>query len=226
MAASATVRGATSHFSPQYHLLHSTNNPAVSLTFVVLLPKVISKPIRRRLLVVRRSGGDVSAETTTSETTESEAPVDVRKEPSSLISALNVEKALRGIAITDVDHYGRLGLRRGCSYDQVSFAYKKKVEELTNQGLEEDELNKNLELLKESYSILSSVEERRLYDWSLSRSENPEDYKWPFEMDITQTPPDESPPQEEEDVGPTRLVGYLILGWLILSFTLSIALNR
>lgn len=95
------------------------------------------------------------------------------------------------------------------------------MEELTNQGLEEDELNKNLELLKvclfliiskkkgnsqvltllfwassqESYSILSSVEERRLYDWSLSRSENPEDYKWPFEMDITQTPPDESPPQ-------------------------------
>lgn len=151
MAASATVRGATSHFSPQYHLLHSTNNPAVSRTFAVLLPKAISKPIRRRLLVVRRSGGDVSAETTTSETTESEAPVDVRKEPSSLISALNVEKALRGIgkqlsiidfgniridegfkrkmeliivlfysaAITDVDHYGRLGLRRGCSYDQV-----------------------------------------------------------------------------------------------------------
>ncbi|XP_059639907.1 NAD(P)H-quinone oxidoreductase subunit U, chloroplastic isoform X2 [Cornus florida] len=138
-----------------------------------------------------------------------------------LFAALNA-------AITDADHYGRLGIQKGCSYDQVTVAYKKKVDELTNQGLEEEELSKKLELLKESHSILSSVEERRLYDWSVARSGKPDRYLWPFEVDITQTPPtgDIPPQQEPEDVGPTRLVGYFILAWLILGFTLSIALNR
>lgn len=90
-----------------------------------------------------------------------------------------------------------------------------------NQGLEQEELTKKLDLLKvsitspkqqvhanclikcilfmfqESYSILSSVEERRLYDWSLARNENPDRYAWPFEVDITQTinSPDTPPPQ-------------------------------
>lgn len=32
--------------------------------------------------------------------------------------------------------------------------------------------------------------------------------------------------QEPEDVGPTRLVGYFFLAWLILSFALSVTLNR
>ncbi|CAA6664677.1 unnamed protein product [Spirodela intermedia] len=69
--------------------------------------------------------------------------------PSSLISADNVQKALRGIAITDVDHYGRLGIARNTSYDE-----------------------------------------------------------------------------EPEDVEPTRLVGYFLLAWIILSFALSVTLNR
>lgn len=47
---------------------------------------------------------------------------------------------------------------------------------------------------QESYSVLSSVEERRLYDWSLTRSENPDTYVWPFEVDITQTPEYGNPP--------------------------------
>lgn len=97
--------------------------------------------------------------------------------------------------------------------NQVEVGYNRKVTELTEKGLEEEEASKELEFLKvdvaninvlhniytlnlslmwmyiidqESYSILSSVEERRLYDWSLARSGNPDNYKWPFEVDITQ----------------------------------------
>ncbi|XP_022731450.1 NAD(P)H-quinone oxidoreductase subunit U, chloroplastic isoform X3 [Durio zibethinus] len=185
---------------------------------------------QRRLSI--RSSGDVSSETPATEA-ESEKSIDeAPKGPPSLISALNVERALRGITITDADHYGRLGLQRGCSYEQVTVAYKNEVDELLNQGLDEVELSKKMDLLKvslkdnESYSILSSGEERRMYDWSLARSEQPDIYAWPFEVDITQTPREDPPPEEPEDVGPTRLVGYFMLVWLILSFVLSIALAR
>ncbi|KAK4412689.1 NAD(P)H-quinone oxidoreductase subunit U, chloroplastic [Sesamum alatum] len=177
---------------------------------------------RRRLPVLRNS----SEESATATNAESEIPAELPRGPPSLISALNVEKALRGIAITDTDHYERLGLRSGCSYDQVNVAYKNKIAEIMNKGLAEEELSKELDLLKESHSILSSVEERRLYDWSLARSGKPDKYMWPFEVDITQTPTDEPPPREPEDEGPTRLVGYFFLSWLILSFTLFIAFNR
>lgn len=48
---------------------------------------------------------------------------------------------------------------------------------------------------QESHSILSSVEERRLYDWSLARTGKGENYTWPFEVDITQTPRGDPPPR-------------------------------
>ncbi|KAK4391603.1 NAD(P)H-quinone oxidoreductase subunit U, chloroplastic [Sesamum angolense] len=153
---------------------------------------------RRRLLVIRNSS-DESATATNAES--AEIPAELPKGPPSLISALNVEKALRGIAITDTDHYERLGLRTGCSYEQVNVAYKNKVAEVMNKGVDERELSNELDLLKESHSILSSVEERRLYDWSLARSGKPDKYMWPFEVDITQTPTDEPPPREPEDEG-------------------------
>ncbi|KAL7187009.1 hypothetical protein ACSBR1_037139 [Camellia fascicularis] len=51
---------------------------------------------------------------------ETETPVEVPKGPPPLISALNVERALRGIPITDVDHYGRLGIQKSCPFDQVN----------------------------------------------------------------------------------------------------------
>ncbi|KAJ9702096.1 hypothetical protein PVL29_004031 [Vitis rotundifolia] len=178
------------------------------------------KPRRFRI----RSSGDGPVETT--DESDSKSPVETQKGPPSLISALNVEKALRGIAVTDADHYGRLGLQRECSYDQVTFAYKRKVEELRSQELDEEETNNKLGLLKESYSILSSPKERRLYDWSLTRSEKPDRYAWPFEVEKAITPTEEPPAQEPEDVRPTILVGYFLFAWLILSFTLSIALNR
>ncbi|XP_072972193.1 NAD(P)H-quinone oxidoreductase subunit U, chloroplastic [Typha angustifolia] len=166
-----------------------------------------------------------SAEAAPGTATEEEGPVTPSRLPNSLISAANVQKALRGVAITEVDHYGRLGISRGTSYDQVIVAYEKKCEELMNKELDEEEMKEELELLKESYAILSSEDERRLYDWSLSRSERPDRYVWPFEVDITQTPKGTPPPQEPEDVGPTRLVGYFLLAWLVLSVVLSITLN-
>ncbi|KAJ7966366.1 Chaperone DnaJ-domain superfamily protein [Quillaja saponaria] len=192
----------------------------------MLSHSTISFPVKQRRFYIR-SSGDVSTETTSAEV-DSESSIEVPKGPPSLISALNVERALRGIPITDADHYSRLGISRGSPLDQVTVAYSNKVEELKNQELEEEELQNKLELLKESYTILSSEEERRIYDWSLARSEKPDAYVWPFEVDITQTPKDigTPPPQEPEDEGPTRLVGYFLLVWIILSFVLSIALNR
>ncbi|KAJ1382286.1 Chaperone J-domain superfamily [Sesbania bispinosa] len=171
-----------------------------------------------------RSSSDVSAETAETEV-DSESSIEVPKEPPSLISALNVERALRGIPITDADHYGRLGIPRGCSFEMVAVAYNNKVRALESQGLEEDELKKKTELLRESYTILSSEQERRIYDWSLARTENTGRYVWPFEVDITQTPRGDAPPQEPEDEGPTRVLGYVFLGWIMLSIVLSISLN-
>ncbi|KAG8093246.1 hypothetical protein GUJ93_ZPchr0012g19921 [Zizania palustris] len=68
--------------------------------------------------------------------------------PYSLISAANVQKAMRGLAITESDHYGRLGITRSASTDEVKAAYERKCEELNKKGLEEDEINNEHDLLK------------------------------------------------------------------------------
>lgn len=144
--------------------------------------------------------------------------------PYSIISAANVQKAMRGIAITDADHYGRLGITRLASTDEVKTAYEKRCEQLNSQGLEEEEISKEHDLLKESFTILSTEEERRLYDWSLARNGQPERYVWPFEVDPLELAPD--PPKEPEDDLPTRLVGYFLLAWFIISVACSVILNR
>ncbi|XP_073026268.1 NAD(P)H-quinone oxidoreductase subunit U, chloroplastic [Primulina eburnea] len=139
----------------------------------------------------------------------------------SLISAVNVEKALRGIAITDGDHYGTLGVERGCSFDDVRVAYKNKLLDL---DLDEEQL----ELLKESYRILGTAEERRLYDWSLARNENQDRYVWPFEIDkLTPIVSTDDPPslQTPEDVRPTTWLGYFFFAWFFVSIVLFILLN-
>lgn len=223
--AAATMIGAAAQFSITYNLTSTiprTRNHAITETRSTLRN---GRTRLRKLQLTKSSSSDVSTGATTSEAPETKDPVEVAKEMPSLLSALNVEKALRGIAITDVDHYGILGLPRGCSYDQVEPAYNNKVEELMNRSLEPEELNNNLELLKASFGILSSPAERRLYDWSLARSERPEEYMWPFELDSTPASTEPPPAQDPEDVGPTRLVGYFFLGWLVLSFALSVGLN-
>ncbi|KAL1552310.1 NAD(P)H-quinone oxidoreductase subunit U, chloroplastic [Salvia divinorum] len=184
----------------------------------------LSGHARRRLLVVRSSSEEGA--TAVEEEEPPQTPAEVPKGPPSLISTLNVEKALRGIAITDADHYGRLGLPTKCSYAEVNVAYKSKVTELASKGLDEEELSKELELLKESHSILSTPEERRLYDWSLARSEKPDTYVWPFEVDSMREQLGDPPPQEPEDELPTTYTGYFFLGWLILSFLLYLVFNR
>ncbi|XP_074332954.1 NAD(P)H-quinone oxidoreductase subunit U, chloroplastic [Apium graveolens] len=201
---------------------------------VAVVPKTASLYIPRTKFCICNSseGDDISTTTTTTTTSdetkhnEEETTVEVQEEPQSFISALNVDKAMRGLPISGFDYYTTLGLPRGCSYDEVTVAYKKKLEQVMNEGLDEEECSKRVDLFKESHAILSSVEDRRLYDWSLSRMGNPETYVWPFEVDITQTPTELPPPQEEEDVGPTRAVGYFLLGWIVLALALSIALNR
>ncbi|XP_060175525.1 NAD(P)H-quinone oxidoreductase subunit U, chloroplastic [Lycium barbarum] len=205
--------------------IYSQKFPSSSplITTLNYIPAVVSVPWKqsRKLVLIVRNSSSEAAAVGTDET----SPVELPPGPPSIISALNVEKAILGIAITDIDHYGRLGLSRKCSYAEVPVAYNKKVEEVMNEGLIEEELNKKLELLKESYSILSTREERRLYDWSLVRSEGPDNYKWPFEVDKTPLSSGTPPPQEPEDVEPTRLVGYFFLVWFVLAAVLSIAFN-
>ncbi|KAJ0266529.1 NAD(P)H-quinone oxidoreductase subunit U [Hirschfeldia incana] len=181
---------------------------------------------KRTICSPARSSGETSTEGGDTDGGSSTAVDEAPKESPSLISALNVERALRGLPITDVDHYGRLGLPRNSSYDQVRIGYQDKVKELMGQGVEEEELKNKMELVKDSYTILSSVEERRMYDWSLARSEKAERYIWPFEVDIMEPSREEPPPQEPEDVGPTRILGYFIGAWLVLGVALSVALNR
>ncbi|KAG6409530.1 hypothetical protein SASPL_127570 [Salvia splendens] len=185
-----------------------------------------SSHARRQLLVVRSTGEEGATAVDEGEPLQTQTPAEVPKGPPSLISTLNVEKALSGIAITDADHYGRLGLPAKCSYDEVNVAYKSKVTELTSKGLDEEELSKELDLLKESCSILSTPEERRLYDWSLARSEKPDTYVWPFEVDSMREQLGDPPPQEPEDELPTTYTGYFFLGWLILSILLYLVFNR
>ncbi|KAJ8535496.1 hypothetical protein K7X08_023216 [Anisodus acutangulus] len=200
----------------------SSSSPTITTHNYISIPCSISCAKKSRKLVLVRNSSSEAAAIGTDET----SPIELPPGPPSIISALNVEKAILGIAITDIDHYGRLGLPRKCSYAEVPVAYNKKVEEIMNEGLVEEELNKKLELLKESYSILSIPEERRLYDWSLVRSEETGNYKWPFEVDKTPLSSGTPPPQEPEDVEPTRLVGYFILGWFVLAGVLSITFNR
>ncbi|CAI0448367.1 unnamed protein product [Linum tenue] len=187
---------------------------------ILSLEKGSSKLRRSAQLVVRSSsdaggGQSSSGSAATTEVEEGgwEGSIEVPEGPPSLISALNVERALRGIPITDVDHYAVLGLRRGCSYEEVTAGYKNKVDEVLNKGLEEEQVRDELGILK---------------DWSLARNDNPEKYSWPSQSDITQIASPETPPilQEPEDDGPTRAVGYFLLGWFVLSVVLSIALNR
>uniref|UniRef100_A0A0F7H050 Chaperone DnaJ-domain superfamily protein n=1 Tax=Pelargonium tetragonum TaxID=122197 RepID=A0A0F7H050_9ROSI len=213
MAASTTA--AAPRLSPLPNIINIFSSNSFSFA---------TKPPPRRFISIIRNSGDATAP---SPTTSDNSDIELPQGPPSLISALNVERALRGIPITDINYYGELGIPKSCRSEEViTAAYKSKVDEvLKQQGMDGDEVNKKLEILKEAYRVLSSDQERRLYDWSLSRSENPETYSWPFEVDDTVTAKGDPPPQEPEDFGPTRLVGYTFLVWLLVSIVLSIAIN-
>ncbi|KAI8536096.1 hypothetical protein RHMOL_Rhmol10G0229500 [Rhododendron molle] len=178
MAVSSSTTAAALHYisKPQQNYAPRTtttgSSSSSSCSFSVSITSSLSKTTKKPLKVTVRSSSDgsASAETTVTQAeAESESPIELPKGPPSVISTLNVERALRGIPITDIDYYGSLGIQKGCSNDQVYAAYKNKVEELMNKGFDEEELSKKLEVLKESYAVLSNAQERRLYDWSLAR---------------------------------------------------------
>ncbi|CAN0901283.1 NAD(P)H-quinone oxidoreductase subunit U, chloroplastic [Linum grandiflorum] len=224
----ATPTAALHIWGPSLHRSASTPNSADCLT----ITSSKSKPRRHHRIVLTRIAADgpssSSAATEVEEGGDWEGSIEAPQGPPSLISALNVERAFRGLPITEVDYYAVLELPRGCSYEEVEIGYKKKVEEVLNRGLEEEELSKELGMVKESYAILSSVEERRLYDWSLARTDNPPRYSWPSQADITQLESPETPPdlQLPEDEGAARAVGYFFIGWFVLSAVFSIALSQ
>ncbi|GFS38000.1 chaperone DnaJ-domain superfamily protein [Actinidia rufa] len=82
---------------------------------VITFSTTTSTTLKPRKYQIRITG-DASAETTATDT--QETSVELPKGPLSLISALNVDRALRGIPITDVDYYGSLGIQKGCFFDE------------------------------------------------------------------------------------------------------------
>ncbi|XP_073128115.1 NAD(P)H-quinone oxidoreductase subunit U, chloroplastic [Henckelia pumila] len=197
------------------------NHLWLAVPAAALLPAVGKS--RLRLLMKRNS---ISGGESSSSTGVEEVPIKPKGAPPSLISAVNVEKALRGIAITDEDHYGRLGVERGCSSDEVRIAYQNKVLEYLEKNQQQSD--DGLELLKESYGILCTDEERRLYDWSLARKKEDMRYMWPFEVDKIRplVSSDNAPPlQPPEDHHPTKWLAYFLAAWFFLSIILFILFN-
>lgn len=144
----------------------------------------------------------------------------------SLISYENIRKALKGEALTTPDHYGILGLAPAASYQEVEIAFRKRCEAVLQQGQPEEEMRRQLRALKGSYDVLSSAEERRLYDWSLLQLKNSQArYAWPFEADITQTECDPFPPPRPVDEEGIRRVRNFFLGWLALSVVLNLLIK-
>lgn len=144
----------------------------------------------------------------------------------SLINYANIQKAFLGEALLTPDHYGMLGITPLASYEEVETAFRKRREIVLQQGLSEEEIRIRLRALKVSYDILSSEEERRLYDWSLYHSQSPEGtYIWPYEADITQSVCAPGPEQEPKDEEGIRKVGYFFIGWFVLSIFLNIVLR-
>jgi hypothetical protein len=86
MAVSSTT--ATVYISRKDFSTQTPINGAISTNCITFATKL------RRFHI--RSSGEVSAETSATEP-DSESPIEALKEPPSLISALNVERALRGI---------------------------------------------------------------------------------------------------------------------------------
>lgn len=153
-------------------------------------------------------------------------PTSLDTSPTSLISLSNIQRALVGEGLPTADHYAVLGVPRGTTYEEISKAFREKCEDLLQQGLDEDVIRKRLQTLKGSYEVLSSVEQRRLYDWSLIQSERRDGtYRWPYEADITQSTCAPGPPRDPEDEEAIRKVGYFFLGWFILSLILMTLLK-
>ncbi|CAI5999067.1 unnamed protein product [Closterium sp. NIES-64] len=131
-----------------------------------------------------------------------------------------------------VDHYKRLGVSRNANNAEIFKAFEARCEQLTsNPNLDEEAARQQLLSLEVSLDVLTSEEERRLYDWAIIRAEqgSAADYVWPFETDVTQknftqgvgNPPRPMTPDDPEG---TAKLGYFLLAWFAVSCVLSLTL--
>ncbi|XP_073394075.1 NAD(P)H-quinone oxidoreductase subunit U, chloroplastic isoform X2 [Physcomitrium patens] len=105
----------------------------------------------------------------------------------SLINEENILSAISGRNIIVEDHYGRLRVNPEASSSEIVKAYQERCAEVRQQNLGESEAQEILNKLKDSVDLLTSEEERRLYDWCLLRkATHTVDYAWPYEADLTQ----------------------------------------
>ncbi|KAG5529333.1 hypothetical protein RHGRI_029889 [Rhododendron griersonianum] len=110
MAVSSSTTAAALHYisKPQqnYAPRTTTTTTCSSCSFSVSITSSLSKTTKKPLKVTVRSSSDgsASAETTVTQAeaeAESESPIELPKGPPSVISTLNVERALRGIPHTN-----------------------------------------------------------------------------------------------------------------------------
>lgn len=201
-----------------------TQRPSCSITR-------ISQSRRASGLVVRAES--TSAPTSTVETesptpTEAVALTPTAPASKSLINEENILSAITGQNIIVEDHYGRLGVNPEASSSEIVKTYQERCAEVRQKNLSESETEEILNKLKDSVDLLTSEEERRLYDWCLLRkATHTVDYAWPYEADITQRLQDPTslvvPP---EDDGVNDKVGLFFAGWFVLSCILSIVIGH
>lgn len=141
---------------------------------------------------------------------------------SSILTRESINAVLAtGELLETVDHYGRLGVAREASAGEIRRTYRKLLVETEGKDIPGEEKDAIVRGLRESYELLTSVEERRLYDWSLDRSVN-DVYVWPHESDVTQRDYAPATYTNEADAEGNKTHAYFYLGWFALSVILNV----
>ncbi|KAL3696529.1 hypothetical protein R1sor_010605 [Riccia sorocarpa] len=156
----------------------------------------------------------------------SPAPSSQESPSTSLVSRAPQLDTLEGTAeIVKVNHYAILGVPVGASTSQIRQAFKARCEKVMETKDQDEETSKaELRSLQIAFEVLTSEEERRVYDWALERYENREGtYIWPYETDVTQRyNPKEIPPvMRSFDEEGNKKVANFLLGWLVIAFLMS-----
>lgn len=186
--------------------------------------------LRRAAGLVARAESASTSTSTVEPTVEppSEAAVSpIPPAPKSIINEDTILSAITGDNILVEDHYGRLRVNPDASTSEIVIAYQERCEEVQQQSLGESEAGELLNQLKDSVELLTSEEERRMYDWCLLRkATHTVDYAWPYEADLTQrlADPTSLVPVKEDDGG-NRNVALFFFGWFVLSCILSIVVG-
>ncbi|KAG0580452.1 hypothetical protein M758_4G176700 [Ceratodon purpureus] len=188
--------------------------------------------VRRGAGLVVRAESTASSSTSTAEPTSVEPASEVAVSPipagpKSIINEETILSAISGDNIVLEDHYGRLRLNPDASTSEIVKAFQERCEEVKQQLLGESETEELINKLKDSVELLTSEEERRMYDWCLLRkATHTVDYAWPYEADLTQRLEDPtSLVPEKEDDGGNRNVALFFAGWFVLSCALNILIG-